>query len=323
MAHDALVITVTPAPAIDRTYRVGELHLGEVHRAGRATAEFAGKGVNVTEALILSGVPSLAIVPLSQRDTAQWADHAALRGSPAEGDVRVNITVLEPDGRTTKINETPASLRTEEWEALSELALSELRNNCSPWLLIAGTIPANVSGTPDALASLMIAAAATGAQIALDTSGPALLQTARAGLPDFIKPNAAELAECVERPILSIGDVIDAGHEIVRWGVSSVMVSLGPDGIVGVDGSGAIHAWTAPLEVRNTIGAGDASVAGFLAHQIAHPGDLVGAIPKAVAWGAQKVQQEGSQLQHLNSLPDVTVTDAPDRSLILMEPGRF
>ena len=66
------VITVTPAPAIDRTYLVSSLDLGGVHRATRSGAEFAGKGVNVAQALVLGGVPSQAIAPLTATDLAQW-----------------------------------------------------------------------------------------------------------------------------------------------------------------------------------------------------------------------------------------------------------
>jgi len=46
-------------------------------------------------------------------------------------------------------------------------------------------------------------------------------------------------------------------------------------------------------------------------------------VSQAVAWGAQKVQQAGSQLENLASLPTVHTTHAPDRSLKLAEPGRF
>lgn len=317
------VITVTPAPAIDRTYLVSSLDLGGVHRATRSGAEFAGKGVNVTQALVLGGVPSQAIAPLTATDLAQWSGASFLLGSPSSQSVRNNITILEPDGRTTKINEAAPALSEPEWDALQSLAVAEVKLNNAAWLLVAGTIPTASSGTPHALSSLLKEASGVGCQVALDTSGPALLESARAGIPDFIKPNASELAECVSRPMTTLGDVIDAGQEIASWGVDMVVVSLGPDGIVGMSATGAVHAWTEPLEVLNTIGAGDASVAGFLAHQVSHPGDLAGAVSQAVAWGAQKVQQAGSQLENLTSLPAVHSTHSPDRSWKLAEPGRL
>jgi 1-phosphofructokinase len=317
------IITVTPAPAIDRTYLVSSLELGGVHRATRASAQFAGKGVNVTQALVLGGVSSQAIAPLTATDQEEWSGTSFLLGSPTSQSVRNNITILEPDGRTTKINEAAPALTESEWDALQALTLAEIKLNNTAWLLVAGTIPTTSSGTPQVLSSLLKEASELGCQVALDTSGPALLESARGGIPDFIKPNASELAECVSRPITKLGDVIDAGQEIAGWGVGMVVVSLGPDGIVGITAKGAVHSWTTPLKVLNTIGAGDASVAGFLAHQVSHPGDLAGAVSQAVAWGAQKVQQAGSQLETLASLPAVHSTQAPDRSLTLTEPGRF
>ena len=191
------------------------------------------------------------------------------------------------------------------------------------WLVVAGTLPGDTDEAIEAVESLITQATAAGCKVALDTSGPALMRLARAGLPDFIKPNAAELAECVGRPIATIGDVIDAGTEIAGWGVESVVVSLGPDGIVGINADRAVHAWTLPLDVRNTIGAGDASVAGFLAHVANTPGDLEGAVAQAVTWGAQKVQQEGSQLQHFDDPVEVTSTLTPHRDRRLTEPGVF
>lgn len=315
------VVTLTPAPAIDRTYHLTELARGGTHRSHHSSAELAGKGVNVTRALLLGGVLSRAIVPLSPGDSARWAPDSTLIGSPATHDCRVNITLLEPDGTTTKVNEQAFTLSSSEWEAMTSLALAELGESGSPWLLVAGTIPRQGDKTPADVESLLTAAVSKGCHIALDTSGPALVELARTGLPDFIKPNASELAECVGRPIRSVADVVSAGEEIVGWGVTSVVVSLGPDGIVGINADGSAHAWTGPLDVRNTIGAGDASVAGFLSHQVEHPGDLLGAITRAVLWGAHKVQQPGSQLEHFDSPPEVLATSTPDHDRRLAEPG--
>jgi len=157
--------------------------------------------------------------------------------------------------------------------------------------------------------------------VGLDTSGAPLLDMARRGLPDVIKPNAPELAECVGRPLLTLGDVVDAATEVQQWGVGTVLVSLGPDGMVGVSSTGVVHAHTSPVTVRNTIGAGDASVAGFLSHLVDHPGEFAEAVAQGVAWGALKVQDVSSQLQSVEGLPEVSLTDSPERDTALREPG--
>jgi 1-phosphofructokinase len=136
-----------------------------------------------------------------------------------------------------------------------------------------------------------------------------------------IKPNAPELAECVGRPLLTLGDIVAAAREVHEWGVNHVLVSLGSDGMVGVSSSGVVHASTDPVSVRNTIGAGDASVAGFLSHCVNHPEEFTEAVARGVAWGALKVQEMSSQLQSLESLPEVRITEAPELDKLLTEPG--
>lgn len=318
MDSRARVITVTPAPSIDRTYLVDALELGGVHRASSATADFAGKGVNVTRALTLAGIGSEAIVPLTNEDAAHYGSAPTIRSSLSAQGVRHNITVIEPGGRTTKVNALAPELTTTEWEALQSEALARLATHHSEWLLLAGTLP---TGQIESAHTLMTHASSAGFSVALDTSGDALVHFARSGLPDFVKPNAMELAECVGFSLATIGDVVRAAQELVSWGVTSVAVSLGPDGIVGASEDHTSHAWTERVEVRNTIGAGDASVAGFLAHQVNQPGNLEGAVIQAVRWGAQKVQQPGSQLEHFDSPVDVMSTREPDLDRRLAEPG--
>jgi len=316
------VVTLTPSPCLDKTYELEELTLGGVHRSQRVRSEFAGKGVNVTKALALAGISSRAVVPLSGPDHQMVEGDELIITSPVQGTVRVCITVTEEGGRTTKINQSPSALSPEEWENLVALTLDAVAEHSTPWLVIAGTIPLSRDGSLLSPQALFTKAQSHGCQVALDTSGVALQLAARSGVPALIKPNAEELAECVGRSLVTLGDVIDAGQEVVSWGVDHVIVSLGPDGIVGVSRDHHVHAWTDPVVVRNTIGAGDASVAGFLSHIVEHPQDLAGAVAQAVAWGAQKVQQAGSQLQNLKDLPRSYVSERPERAQVLQEPGR-
>ena len=57
--------------------------------------------------------------------------------------------------------------------------------------------------------------------------------------PDLIKPNRAELAEATGRQLLTVGDVVEAAKELRSRGVGAVLASLGADGAVLVDATGA------------------------------------------------------------------------------------
>lgn len=320
MSESARVITVTPAPAIDRTYVLDSFELGEVHRASEVHSEIAGKGVNVSTNLNVADVASIAVVPLSPEDSA-GIESTLLVAHPISQRVRVNITVLEDGGRTTKINEKAPALTSSEWASLVDTTLALGRANEASWILLAGTMPPCSNAPSLSLEELFSRAHQDGMLVGLDTSGTPLLNLARSGLPDLIKPNAPELAECVGRSLRTLGDVVAAAQEVHEWGVTHVLVSLGPDGMVGVSSSEVVHASTPPVAVRSTIGAGDASVAGFLSRFVSHPDEFSKSVGTAVAWGALKVQEVSSQLHSVEGLPEASITTSPDLTHALREPG--
>jgi 1-phosphofructokinase len=146
-----------------------------------------------------------------------------------------------------------------------------------------------------------------------------------------MKPNSYELSECVGKDLNTIGDVIDAARQLNNWGINCVMASLGVDGIVAVTKTHAIHAFTKPVKVINTVGAGDSTIAGFLSavtKETTDEGaygvgfDVAKGIAAAVQWGAAKVQQPTSGLQSIDNLVDATVELIPDRDRVLGEPAK-
>lgn len=304
----AALVTLTPAPAWDLTYSLERLELGEVHRARSVSKEFAGKGVNVSKNLSLGGVNAPAIVPLSRADQESVADADGVVPVDIAGALRSNITVVEPSGRTTKINQQPPALDDGQWESLVEATRARVNPDGSTWIVLSGTIP----GSPDTIAQRSSWLADTlghAGRLAVDTSGAALAVCARSGLVEVIKPNVAELAECVGRPLDTLGDVLAAATEVIGWGVGTVLVSLGEDGFVGVRDGEVVWARSEQVAVTNTIGAGDASIAGYFWSTLHHPDDLSQAVCTAAMWGAQKVQHPGSQLDTLAGLPQVSVSD--------------
>jgi 1-phosphofructokinase len=173
---------------------------------------------------------------------------------------------------------------------------------------------------------------AQGVKVALDTSGEPLGYWAREGCATVMKPNAEELAFIVGRNLKTIGDVIEAAREVNAFGVDVVLASLGGDGMVAVTKDNAWSARTAPVKVINTVGAGDATLAGFLAAVVSNPIESgqddfgVGfnvpiGLKTAVQWGAIAVTQPTSGLTAVEPLPDSTLNYSPDLETALDEPA--
>ena len=103
-----MIITLTANPSLDRTIELGTpLAHGAVQRAVGAVQDPGGKGVNISRALQVSGVSTLAIVPGEASDpvmTALQAVDVEFANLPTGEPIRSNITVVDPDGTTTKLN---------------------------------------------------------------------------------------------------------------------------------------------------------------------------------------------------------------------------
>ena len=84
--------------------------LGSVNRSQRSRSEPSGKGVNVALALHAHGVPVRAIVTAGGPVGAQLRQMLDTAGLdtvivPIDGEIRSNISLTQPDGTVTKINE--------------------------------------------------------------------------------------------------------------------------------------------------------------------------------------------------------------------------
>jgi 1-phosphofructokinase len=257
-----MILTLTPNPSVDRTVLLDSLVLGSVNRSTRSWSEPSGKGVNVALALLGHGKDVRAVVPIGGSAGAQlkqMLNRAELDTIQVtvSGEIRSNVSLAQPDGTVTKINEVGPILGQDETNALVDAVISNLDG--VSWLVCGGSLPA---GTPDDLYALLADRAHRhGVRVVVDSSGDPLAASL-IGAPDLIKPNSHELAELVGRDLATLGDIVDAANEIRGRGVGAVLASLGADGAVLVDNNGALHG-EAPVQcVVSTVGAGDAMLAG-------------------------------------------------------------
>lgn len=331
------IITLTPSPTLDRTYFLKKLVEGGVNRAHDVNEELAGKGINVSRALELAEIGAPGVVPIGNADPAvleRTGSTSFLEPLWVDGTLRVSTTIIEDNGPTTKVNEHPRPLKQADWEEVVSLTLRLLKENEAEWLVVAGAHP-KIIETDEVidLVPLFDQAKAMGVKVVLDTSGDPLRYWARKGVATIMKPNGEELASCVGRTLNTLNDVVDAARELNSWGVECVLASLGVDGMLAVTKTDAVHAFTPPVRVINTVGAGDSTVAGFLSavtlnktndKELFGVGfDIAKGVKEAVRWGGAKVQQPTSGLKSIENLPIGVVMEKPDLTASLREPAEF
>jgi 1-phosphofructokinase len=302
-----MIVTVTPNPSIDRTVTLAApLTRGAVHRVLSATTEPGGKGVNVARALTLAGLEAVAVLPAPADDplvAALQDGMVAFHCVPTTEAVRTNLAITEHDGTTTKLNTPGAAL---DAAAIAMLTRSVVDSaETASWVVLSGSLP---PGVPDGwYADVVASLAPYPCRVAIDTSGRplgALTDSLDRAAPDLIKPNAEELAtvlgfspQALEAAVAQ-GDpepVVTAARKLVDQGVRAVLATLGPAGAVLVDEAGSWMATPPPIVTRSTVGAGDASLAGYIRAEVG------GAVPPqrlqmAVAYGSAAAALPGSAL---------------------------
>ncbi|MFT4110108.1 1-phosphofructokinase [Propionicimonas sp.] len=314
-----MIVTLTANPSLDRTATLDRpLTRGDVHRVSSVTVEPGGKGINVARVVHYAGHPVRAVLPAASDDQILHgldALRVPYRSVPLAESVRTNLTLTEPDGTTTKINEPGPSLTDDVVERLARLLV--LESERADWVVLSGSLPPGVPA--DWYADLVRALRPWGCRIAVDTSDAPLLALAAQfpdAAPDLLKPNSEELAQLtgsdadgLERSTAAgdPGPCVEAARSLVERGVGAVMATLGGAGAVLVTPEGAWHASPPPVTVRSTVGAGDSSVAGYV---LAHTRELAAPdrLRLAVAYGSAAASLAGTALPQPDQLNTSAVT---------------
>lgn len=308
-----MIVTVTPAPAIDWTIEVDVFELGAVNRAGRSSREPSGKGLNISWALHRAGRATRAVFPaggsggqlMERALTRAGVDHVLVDTGI---DVRVNITLITP-GASTKINEAAGAVTDGHVAQLRDAALEASRDATT--VLVCGSLP---PGAPvDFVRDLVTELRTTGVEVGVDSSGEPLARALEAH-PDVIKPNVHELADLTGRSIVTHGDVVAAAQVARSRGATAVLASLGPDGAMLVDADGVLHARADGIPFVNSVGAGDALFAGYVGGGATRTERLA----MAVLWASSAVAHPTTLFPVREDFADVVTVGemtTPDRPL--------
>lgn len=280
-----MILTVTPNPAIDLTYRVAALEPGETHRVEAPAARAGGKGLNVARVVAQTGGAAFALTTAGGAPGLRLADDLEAAGLPSElipvaAATRSSVAIVdEGSGVTTIFNETGGALTPAEWTALAE-AVERLAVPATA-VVGSGSLPPDA---PDAFyADVVGVARRRGVPSVIDATGRPLLAAAEAGA-DVLKPNRRELADTV-----GTDDPVAGARALLSAGAGLVLVSLGAEGMLAVTATDVFSARLPRPLSGNATGAGDAAVAAVataLASGVADPHALV---RRATAWSAAAV----------------------------------
>lgn len=277
-----MIYTVTLNPALDYWMAAGACEMGEVNRATGAGFSFGGKGLNVSATLHKLGTDSTAL-----GFAAGWTGDALLQYARAAG-IRTDFVCSCSASALTRINVKLRGQETTEINApgyaptkedMDQLMRRLEQVSTGDTVVLAGSLPPK---TRESLYAEMIGfLKEKGARVVVDCAGEAL-RWAVLARPFLVKPNRNELEDFVKKTLSTEEDVLHAARLMQQAGAKRVLVSLGGDGALFLDAAGA--AYRAPAlqgDVLQTVGAGDAMLAGFLYGYTVSEGDVT----EALRWG--------------------------------------
>ena len=260
-----MIYTVTFNPAIDYVMRVGTMIPGGVNRADSEEMYFGGKGINVSLVLSELGFKSKAL-GFAAGFTGQAIEQGiSERGVETDfvhleqGCSRINVKIKSPDQETELNGQGPAIPDS----ALERLfsKLEALKDGDT--LVLAGSIPNSLPS--DIYERILARLAGKNIRCVVDATKELLLNVLKYK-PFLIKPNDHELGEMFEVELKTESEIIEYAKRLRGMGAVNVLVSMAGDGAVLVDEYGAVHkCGVCKGTVRNSVGAGDSMVAGFIA----------------------------------------------------------
>ena len=288
-----MITTICLNPALDRTVTVDALIPGQVNRIRASRTDVGGKGVNVAVVCRRLGLEAQVIGCAGVDGYAKLQAKAKAEGigcdfHTVEGAIRVNTKVFPLDGSgVTELNEPGPTLTAEDLDVFFDLAIEKTQG--SDFVVITGSLP---PGCPAHTYRELIRVLKV--PCILDVGGEALRLGVEAK-PFLIKPNHHELAATVGHELHTMEDIRAAAQSFVDRGVRHVVVSLGKDGALYVGEEGCFYAPEIPVEVKSTVGAGDALVGGLL-YGLITGGSMREGFRAGAAAGTASVMTEGTQL---------------------------
>ncbi len=288
-----MIITVTVNPAMDKVLYLDGLRLNETNRIQSYFSCVGGKGTHVSANLSSLGIKSVAtgIVrgPVGQDIlSALCSEHIDLQFiALEEGNSRINYVLIDNVNNCTLLADKGRMLDSVELDLLIQRYSALVGEGDT--VVISGDGSNQKQSIQDKLIDI---AYERKAKICLDTSGESLITGVRRS-PFLIKPNLAELRFLCGKEFISQADIMTAMKKLADCGIQNIVVSCGSEGSL-VYAAGCYYKVTAPqVPIKNTVGCGDALLAGVLAGFEQHL-DMKSILKQATAVAAAAAMNEST-----------------------------
>lgn len=259
-----MVYTVTFNPAIDYVVRTDELIVGMTNRSKSEEMYVGGKGINVSMVLSELGIRSKALGFVAGFTGRAIEDGAKEKGVETDfvhlesGCSRINVKIKS--GEETELNGQGPKIPD---KAIEELfgKLDKLENG--DVLVLAGSIPSSLPS--DIYEKILARLSDRKIKTVVDATKELLLNVLKYK-PFLIKPNNHELGEMFGVELKTGEEIISYAKKLREMGAVNVLISMAGDGAILVDEYGSVHkCGVCKGTVKNSVGAGDSMVAGFIA----------------------------------------------------------
>lgn len=279
-----MISTLTLNPSIDYIMKVVDFKIDTVNRTTEETMYVGGKGINVSIILNHLGIQSRALGFTAGFTGQEIARRIELLGiandfiEVKDGLSRINVKLKINE--ETEINGNGPCIHEEDLEKLF-LKLSELGEG--DFLVLAGSIPSSISS--GIYKEIMDRLQDKGVRFVVDATKDLLLNVLTYK-PFLIKPNHHELGELFGVRLESKEAIIEHAKKLQDMGAQNVLISMAADGAILVTQSGEVFSHPGIKgQVKNSVGAGDSMVAGFLAGYLASD-DLEEAFKMGISSGS-------------------------------------
>ena len=279
-----MIYTVTFNPAIDYVVHFDRLEAGEINRNVSEEFQFGGKGINVSNVLRTLGFDTVAlgfVAGFIGEGFEKGLEEMGLKTDlihVREGMTRINVKIKAAE--ETEINGIGPVITEADMEALNQKLDAIGPDDV---LVLSGSIPKCLPG--DTYERSMARLDGRGIPIAVDATKDLLVNVLKYR-PFLIKPNNHELGEIFGKVLKTDEEIVDCAKKLQEMGGRNILVSMAGDGALLLDEDGQTHRIGCPRgKVKNSVGAGDSMVAGFLAGWL-ETGDYSYALKLGTATGS-------------------------------------